>query len=89
VLIERREELPRLIRIFRYNSAGTRWPESDRDRIEGFNTETNRHTGAAGNGSAVRHIYLDLHVKVRAAWREKAAYLNTVDWRTMSGRDET
>ncbi len=35
------------------------------------------------------HIYLDLHVKVEAAWREKSAYLNTVDWRTMSGRDET
>ena len=35
------------------------------------------------------HIYLDLHVKVETAWREKAAYLNTVDWRTMAGRDET
>jgi len=34
-------------------------------------------------------IYLDLHVKVETGWREKAAYLNTVDWRTMTGRDET
>jgi len=34
-------------------------------------------------------IYLDLHVKVEAGWREKAAYLNTLDWRTMAGRDET
>jgi GTP-binding protein Era len=33
-------------------------------------------------------IYLDLHVKVEAAWREKAAYLNTLDWRTMAGRDD-
>jgi GTP-binding protein Era len=34
-------------------------------------------------------IYLDLHVKVESAWREKAAYLNTLDWRTMAGRDDT
>lgn len=33
-------------------------------------------------------IYLDLHVKVEAGWREKAAYLNTVDWRTMTGSHE-
>jgi len=34
-------------------------------------------------------IYLDLHVKVETGWREKTAWLNTVDWRTMAGRDET
>lgn len=33
-------------------------------------------------------IYLDLHIKVEAGWREKAAYLNTVDWRTMTGSHE-
>ena len=34
-------------------------------------------------------IYLDLHVKVERDWREKAAFLNTIDWRTMAQRDET
>jgi GTP-binding protein Era len=34
-------------------------------------------------------IYLDLHVKVESEWREKAPYLNTLDWRTMAGRDDT
>jgi GTPase len=34
-------------------------------------------------------IFLDLHVKVETAWREKSAYLNALDWRTMAGRDET
>jgi GTP-binding protein Era len=34
------------------------------------------------------HIYLDLHVKVESDWREKASYLNALDWRTMAGRDE-
>jgi GTP-binding protein Era len=33
-------------------------------------------------------IYLDLHVKVESDWREKASYLNALDWRTMAGRDE-
>lgn len=33
-------------------------------------------------------VYLDLHVKVESDWREKAAFLNTVDWRTMSQRDD-
>ena len=32
-------------------------------------------------------IYLDLHVKVEANWREKPAFLNTMDWRTMTGDD--
>ena len=30
-------------------------------------------------------IYLDLHVRVQPAWREKAAFLNALDWRTMAG----
>jgi GTP-binding protein Era len=33
-------------------------------------------------------IYLDLHVKVESQWREKTAFLNSMDWRTMAGRDE-
>ena len=33
-------------------------------------------------------IFLDLHVKVEAAWREKPAYLDALDWRTMAGRDD-
>ena len=33
-------------------------------------------------------IYLDLHVRVQPGWREKAAFLNTLDWRTMAGEDD-
>lgn len=33
-------------------------------------------------------IFLQLHVKVQPNWREKAAFLNTLDWRTMAGTDE-
>lgn len=34
-------------------------------------------------------IFLQLHVKVQPNWREKAVFLNTLDWRTMTGRDES
>ena len=35
---------------------------------------------------AVR-IYLDLHVRVEPGWRERSAFLNALDWRTMAGED--
>jgi GTP-binding protein Era len=34
-------------------------------------------------------IYLDLHVRVQPGWREKSAFLNALDWRTMTGDDES
>lgn len=36
-----------------------------------------------------RKFYLGLHVKVQPGWREKPAFLETLDWRTMAGADET
>jgi GTP-binding protein Era len=36
-----------------------------------------------------RRFYLNLHVKVRPKWRENATFLNTLDWRTMAGSDDT
>jgi GTP-binding protein Era len=37
-----------------------------------------------------RRIFLDLHVRVQPGWREKPAFLDTLDWRTMTGKaDET
>jgi len=33
-------------------------------------------------------IYLDLHVRVQPGWREEAAFLNTLDWRTMTVKDD-
>jgi GTPase len=33
-------------------------------------------------------IYLDLHVRVQPGWREKTAFLNSLDWRTMAGEDD-
>ena len=36
-----------------------------------------------------KKIFLDLHVKVQPHWRENKAFLNTLDWRTMAGKDES
>jgi GTP-binding protein Era len=33
-------------------------------------------------------IYLDLHVRVQPGWRDKAAFLNALDWRTMGAEDD-
>ena len=35
-----------------------------------------------------RKVYLSLFIKVQPDWREKAAFLNAIDWRTMTGADE-
>jgi len=34
-------------------------------------------------------IYLDLHVRVQPGWREEAAFLDTLDWRTMAVKDDS
>jgi len=34
-------------------------------------------------------IYLDLHVRVQPGWRESTAFLDSLDWRTMAGEDDT
>ena len=90
VIIEKWEELPRLVRIF-----ATIVVERDGQKaivigskgamLKQIGTQARQEMEALFD----THIYLDLHVKVETAWREKAAYLNTVDWRTMAGRDET
>jgi GTP-binding protein Era len=90
VLIEKWEELPRLIRIF-----ATILVERDGQKaiVIGSKGAMLKQIGTQARqemeGLFDTHIYLDLHVKVEAAWREKAGYLNTVDWRTMTGRDDT
>ena len=45
-------------------------------------------SGCAAGSDKLHRIYLDLHVKVQAEWREKPAFLDALDWRTMAGKDE-
>ena len=36
-----------------------------------------------------KKIFLELHVKAQPDWRENKAFLNSLDWRTMAGTDES
>ena len=85
-MVDRWEETPRLTRIFatiRVERPGQKahrhrhrrapcWKRSARWRAQ----EMEKLFGVK--------IYLDLHVRVQPAWREEAAFLNALDWRTMA-----
>ena len=36
-----------------------------------------------------KKIFLELHVRAQPNWRENKAFLNSLDWRTMAGTDES
>jgi GTPase len=90
ILIEKWEELPRLIRIY-----ATILVERDGQKaiVIGAKGAVLKQIGTLAREEMESlfgtKIFLDLHVKVEPAWREKAAFLNTLDWRTMTGRDDT
>jgi GTP-binding protein Era len=90
VLIEKWEELPRLIRIFATILVER---EGQKAIIIGAKGAMLKQIGTQAREEMESlfdtRIYLDLHVKVENDWRRKAAYLNELDWRTMAGRDES
>lgn len=90
VLVDKWEETPRITRIYATIRV-------ERDGQKGIVIGTG---GAMLKqiGTQARHemeklfgvkIYLDLHVRVQPGWRENRAFLNTLDWRTMAGDDDT
>lgn len=89
VTIEKWEETPTLVRIY-----ATIMVERDGQKaiVIGAKGSVLKQIGTLARQEMEAlfgtRIYLDLHVKVEAAWREKALYLNTVDWRTMTGSHE-
>jgi GTPase len=89
VLVDRWEETPRLTRIF----ATIRVEREGQKRILiGAQGAMLKKIGTAARQEIERlfgiRVYLDLHVRVEAAWREKATFLDALDWRTMSGEDD-
>lgn len=89
IVIDKWEETPRLIRIY-----ATIYVERDGQKaiIIGQKGASLKRTGIEAREEMEAlfdaRIYLDLHVKVEPGWREKSAYLNTIDWRTMTPGDE-
>ncbi len=88
VIIENWEELPRLLRI-----QATILVERPGQRaiVIGAKGSMLKRVGTLAREEMEAlfgtHVFLELHVRVEADWREKAAFLNALDWRTMTGRD--
>lgn len=89
VLIDKWEETAGLVRIF-----ATVYVEKDGQKgiIIGSGGARLKQIGTLARQEMERFfgkkIFLDLHVKVYAEWREKSAFLDALDWRTMAGKDE-
>jgi GTP-binding protein Era len=89
VLIEKWEDTPNLTRIF-----ATIYVEKEGQKriIIGAGAAKLKQVGTLAREEMERFfgkkIFLDLHLKVRPDWREKPAFLNALDWRTMAGKDE-
>ena len=89
VMVDKWEETPRLIRVF-----ATVYVEKEGQKgiIIGAGGAMLKHVGTLARQEMERFfakkIYLDLHVKVQPDWREKPAFLDALDWRTMAGKDE-
>lgn len=89
VIIDKWEETPNIVRIY-----ATIFVERDGQKaiVIGAKGAMLKKVGTLAREEMESlfgiRIYLDLHVKVESAWREKSAFLNALDWRTMAGKDE-
>jgi GTPase len=90
VIVDRWEQTPRITRIY-----ATIRVERDGQKaiVIGAKGATLKQIGTLARAEMERifgiRIYLDLHVRVQPGWREKAAFLNALDWRTMTGEDDS
>jgi GTPase len=89
VAVDRWDETPQLTRIF----ATIRVEREGQKRILiGAKGAMLKKIGTEARQEIERlfgiRVYLDLHVRVEADWREKAIFLDALDWRTMRGEDD-
>jgi GTP-binding protein Era len=84
ILIEKWEELPNLIRIYATIIVER---EGQKAIVIGSKGSMLKKVGTLAREEMESffgaRIFLDLHVKVEPDWREKASFLDTIDWRTM------
>lgn len=89
VTVDQWEETPRITRVYATIRVER---EGQKGIIIGAKGATLKRIGTQARVEMERifgaKIYLDLHVRVQPGWREKAAFLNTLDWRTMAGGDD-
>ena len=89
VAVDRWEETPRLTRIYATIRVER---EGQKAILIGAHGAMLKTIGTLARKEMERlfgvKIYLDLHVRVQPGWREQAAFLNALDWRTMAGGDD-
>jgi GTPase len=89
VMVDRWEETPHLTRI--YATIRVERP-GQKAIVIGSRGAALKRIGTLARQEMERlfgmRIYLDLHVRVEPGWREKPAFLNALDWRTMAGEDK-
>ncbi|MEX2262904.1 MAG: GTPase Era [Bryobacteraceae bacterium] len=89
VMIDRWEETPRLTRIY-----ATIFVEREGQKaiVIGARGSVLKLVGTVSRQEMERlfgrKIFLDLHVKVEPGWREQPMFLQALDWRTMTGKDD-
>jgi GTP-binding protein Era len=89
VLVDKWEETPQLTRIY-----ATVYVERDGQKkiVIGAKGSMLKRIGTLAREEMEalfdRRIYLNLFIKVQPGWRERPAFLNSLDWRKMGGVDE-
>lgn len=89
VLIDRWEETPQITKIY-----ATMYVEREGQKriLIGVKGSMLKKIGTMAREEMEKifgvRIFLSLFIKVQPDWREKSAFLNTIDWRTMTGADE-
>jgi len=90
VMVDQWQETPRLTRIFATIRVER---EGQKAIVIGTKGAMLKRIGTLARQEMEKlfgvRIYLDLHVRLQPRWREKAAFLNALDWRTMTGEDDT
>jgi len=90
VTVDRWEETPRLTRIYATIRVER---EGQKGIIIGAGGSMLKRIGTLAREEMERlfatRIYLDLHVRIEPGWREKRAFLDALDWRTMTGEDDS
>jgi len=88
-MVDRWEETPRITRI--YATIRVERP-GQKAIVIGSKGSVLKRIGTLARQEMERlfgvRIYLDLHVRVEPGWREKPAFLDALDWRTMTGSED-
>ena len=89
VIVDRWEETPAITRIYATIRVER---EGQKAIVIGSGGATLKKIGTEARKEMEKlfgvKIYLDLHVRLQPGWREKRAFLDALDWRTMTGEDD-